>query len=160
MSKGTLNKATIIGRLGDDPQVRETPGGDKVANFSVATNETWKGKDGNPQESTEWHRVTAWRNLAEICERYLKKGSRLYLEGRIQTRSWDDKDGVKHYITEIVANSIVMLDSKPAGENGAKPKSQAEEYPGTRTAKTGAAKDLAEPSGSSGVAGDDDDVPF
>jgi len=158
VSKGTLNKATIIGRLGDDPQVRETPGGDKVANFSVATNETWKGKDGNPQESTEWHRVTAWRNLAEICERYLKKGSRLYLEGRIQTRSWDDKDGVKHYITEIVAHSIVMLDSKPAGENGYKAKPQAE----ARQGKPGpaAADAQGDPSGSSGVAGDGDDVPF
>ncbi len=110
-----LNKAMIIGNLGQDPELRYTPSGVAVANFSVATSEKWKDKDGNDQEKTEWHRVVIWRKLAEICGEYLKKGSKVYLEGKLQTRSWEDDNGVKRYATEIVVNQMQMLDRKASG---------------------------------------------
>lgn len=105
----TLNKAMIIGRLGQDPEVRTTQGGTKVATLSIATSEKWKGKDGQKQERTEWHRVVAWGRTAEIAQEYLKKGSQVYIEGPIQTREWEDKDGVKRYTTEIKALQLTML---------------------------------------------------
>ena len=113
-----LNKATIIGNLGGDPEVRYTQGGSAVANFTVATSERWKDKDGQQQEQTEWHRIVAFARLGEICGEYLSKGSKVYIEGRIQTRSWDDKDGNKRYTTEIVAREMKMLDSKPGAGGG------------------------------------------
>jgi len=113
MARG-LNKVTLIGNVGQDPEVRFTPNGDQVANFSIATTESWT-KDGQKQEKTEWHRLVAFRKLAEIIGTYVKKGSKLYIEGKLQTRSWEDKDGQKKYTTEIVANEMLMLDSK--GEN-------------------------------------------
>jgi single-strand DNA-binding protein len=105
----SLNKATLIGHLGKDPEVRYTPNGDAVASFSIATNESWKDKDGNQQERTEWHNIVAWRKLAEICGEYLKKGARVYIEGKIQTRDYEDKSGVKRYVTEINASDLIML---------------------------------------------------
>jgi len=110
MARG-LNKVTLIGNVGQDPEVRFTPNGDQVANFSIATTESWT-KDGQKQEKTEWHRLVAFRKLAEIIGTYVKKGSKLYIEGKLQTRSWEDKDGQKKYTTEIVANEMLMLDSK------------------------------------------------
>lgn len=107
----TLNKATIIGRLGQDPEVRTTQGGTKVATLSIATSEKWKGKDGQTQERTEWHRVVAWGRTAEVARDYLKKGSQVYIEGPIQTREWEDKDGQKRYTTEIKALQLTMLGS-------------------------------------------------
>jgi single-strand DNA-binding protein len=93
-----------------------TASGVAVAKFSIATNERWKDQEGNTQERTEWHNIVAWRKLAEICGQYLKKGSKVYLEGKLQTRSWDDKNtGVKRYTTEIIADDLIMLDSKGAG---------------------------------------------
>jgi single-strand DNA-binding protein len=113
MAGKSLNKALIIGNLGKDPELSYTASGIAVAKFSVATGERWKDPDGNVQERTEWHNIVAWRKLAEICGQYLRKGSKVYLEGRIQTRSWDDKNtGVKRYATEIVADDLIMLDSK------------------------------------------------
>jgi single-strand DNA-binding protein len=107
----SLNKVLLIGNLGKDPELRYTPGGVPVASFSIATNESWKDQDGNLQERTEWHNIVAWRKLAEICGEYLKKGKKVYIEGRIQTRSYDDKNtGAKRYITEIVADNMIMLD--------------------------------------------------
>ena len=94
-SKGSVNKVILVGNLGQDPELRYTPSGAAVTNFSIATNEVWKDKDGNQQDRTEWHRVVLWTRLAEIAGEYLKKGSKVYIEGRLQTRSWEDKEGVK-----------------------------------------------------------------
>ncbi len=119
MSKGTVNKATIIGRLGKDPELKFTPSGIAVATFNIATTESYKDKEGKPVETTDWHRVVAWKKLAEICGQYLKKGSLVYIEGKIKTRSYDNKAGAKVYITEINADEMQMLgDSKheQAGE--------------------------------------------
>lgn len=103
----------LIGNLGKDPELRYTTSGTAVASFSVATNESWKDQDGNQQERTEWHNIVAWKKLAEICAEWLKKGKKVYIEGRIQTRSYDDKNtGAKKYITEIVAENMIMLDSR------------------------------------------------
>ena len=108
-----INKAIIVGRLGRDPEVRYTPDGTAVANFSVATSEEWKDKDsGEKRERTEWHRIVAFRRLGEICGEYLAKGRQVYIEGRIQTREWEDKEGIKRYTTEIVASQMQMLGSR------------------------------------------------
>lgn len=112
----SLNKAMIIGRVGEDPQVRNTQANTTVANFSVATSERYKDKNGEQQETTEWHRVVAWARLAEICQEYLKKGSLVYIEGPITTKQWEDKDGQKRYTTEIKALTMQMLDTK--GDSG------------------------------------------
>ena len=112
----SVNKVILVGNLGKDPEVRYTQTGSAVANFSIATSEQWNDRDGKKQERTEWHNIVAWRKLAEICGQYLKKGSKVYLEGKLQTRSWDDKNtGVKRYTTEIVADDLIMLDSKGGG---------------------------------------------
>src|SRR5579883_2220490 len=116
----SLNKATLIGHAGKDAEVRYTSSGRPVASFSIATNESWKDKNsGQIQERTEWHNIVAWDRLAEICGEYVKKGKRLYAEGRIQTRSWDDKDGNKRYTTEIVLQDMILLDGGTGGGSGA-----------------------------------------
>ncbi len=107
-----INKAVLIGRLGKDPEIRYTTDGSMVTNFSIATDESWKDKNGDKQQKTEWHRIVVFGKLAEICGNYLVKGKLVFVEGRIQTRSWEDKDGVKRFTTEIVANDMKMLDSK------------------------------------------------
>ncbi len=114
---GSLNKATLIGNLGKDPEVRAIPSGAKVANFSIATTESYTGKDGQKVDKTEWHNIVMWRGLAEVAEKYLKKGSQVYVEGRLQTRSWDDQNGQKRYTTEIIADNMVML-GRPTGGGG------------------------------------------
>lgn len=106
---GSVNKVILVGFLGQDPTVRFTKAGQAVASFSIATSEKWKGKDGNDEEKTEWHRIVAWGKLGEICGEYLSKGKQVYIEGRLQTREWDDKDGNKRSTTEIVANQMTML---------------------------------------------------
>jgi single-strand DNA-binding protein len=105
----------LIGRLGKDPEIRYTKSGDAVANFTLATDEGYKDKQGNRQERTEWHTVVAWAKLADFVQNYLKKGRQVYVEGRIQTRDWTDKDNVKHYKTEIVANTIRFVGPPPDG---------------------------------------------
>ncbi|EQB62925.1 MAG: hypothetical protein RBG1_1C00001G0504 [candidate division Zixibacteria bacterium RBG-1] len=117
-----INKAILIGNLGKDPELRYTPNSQAVATFSLATTEKWKDKEGKFQEKTEWHNIVAWGKQAEICKEYLKKGSPVYVEGRIQHRSYDDKEGNKKYITEIVARSVQMLGRK--GEAKEEPVSQ------------------------------------
>jgi single-strand DNA-binding protein len=112
-----LNKAMIIGNLTRDPEVRTTPSGQTVTSFSVATNFTWTDQTGQKQKKAEFHNIVAWRKLGEICAQYLHKGSKIYIEGRIQTRDWE-KDGVKHYRTEIIAENMQMLDGKPGSSNG------------------------------------------
>ncbi len=109
-----LNKAMIIGNLTRDPEVRTTPSGTSVVSFTVATNFIWTDANGQRQERAEFHNIVAWRKLADICGQYLRKGSKVYIEGRLQTRSWDDQSGNKRYITEIIAENMIMLDSKGA----------------------------------------------
>ena len=139
-----INKAILIGRLGSDPEVRYTPSGDAVANFSIATSEEWKDKNsGEKMERTEWHRIVAWRRLGEICGEYLSKGRQVYVEGRIQTRSWDDKNGVKRYTTEIVATDVQFLGGRESVGPGRPESPPIPEFPGTPS--TGP---------------DDDDIPF
>ena len=121
-----VNKAIIIGSVGKDPEVRATASGDCIVNLSVATSESWKDKQGNKQESTEWHRVSAFGKLAEIIRDYVVKGSKVYIEGKIKTRKWQDKEGKDQYTTEIVANELQMLDSK--GEKSAPAQQQAPQF--------------------------------
>jgi single-strand DNA-binding protein len=113
----SINKATLIGNVGKDPEVKFLPSGAAVANFTLATSERFKDKGGEFQERTEWHNLVAFQRLAEIVRDYVKKGSKLYVEGRIQTRSWDDKDNQKHYKTEIVINDLVLLSGRGEGES-------------------------------------------
>lgn len=99
----------LIGNLGKDPEVRTIPSGAKVANFPIATSESYTGKDGQRVEKTEWHNIVMWRGLAEVAEKYLKKGNPVFIEGKLQTRSWDDQNGQKRYMTEIIADNMTML---------------------------------------------------
>ena len=108
----SLNKVMLIGYLGDDPEIRYTPSGSAVANFRMATTEQWTSKEGEREERTEWHRIVAWRKLGETCGEYLHKGSLVYIEGNLQTRSWEDRDGNKRWTTEIIAYRMQMLDRK------------------------------------------------
>lgn len=114
MATRSLNKVMLLGHLGRDPEVRYTGSGKAVATFSLATSEQWKDRDGNDQERTEWHRVVAWGRLGEICGEYLSKGKQVYLEGRIQTREWEDQEGNRRTTTEIVANDLIMLGGRGA----------------------------------------------
>lgn len=114
----TLNKATLIGYVGHDPEMRSTANGDAVAHLSVATTETWKDKfSGEKKEATEWHRVVLYRKLAEIAGQYVKKGSQVYIEGRLQTRKWTGKDDIERYTTEIIADDMRMLGARPSGHD-------------------------------------------
>ncbi len=110
----SINKVILIGNLGKDPELRRTPNGASVVSFPLATKDRWKDKDGERQDRTEWHNIVAWNKLADLANQYLKKGRAAYVEGRIATRSWDDKDGNKRYKTEIVANQIQFLGSSSA----------------------------------------------
>ena len=119
----SVNKSILVGRLGSDPEVRHTAGGTPVANFSVATEERWKDRDsGEQQKRTDWHRIVAWGRLAEICGEHLAKGRQVYVEGRMQTRNWEDRDGNKRSTTEVIASTVQFLDSKSKG-----PKAQSAE---------------------------------
>lgn len=111
----SVNKVILIGRLGQNPEVRYTPSGAAVANFSVATNESWMDKSGQKQERTEWHRIVVWGKLAELCSQYLSKGRQAYIEGRLQTRQWQDKDGQTKYTTEVQAQTVQFLGAQGAG---------------------------------------------
>ncbi len=146
----SVNKVILIGKLGADPEVRYTSGGSAVATFSIATNERWNDKNtGERQERTEWHRIVAWGRLGEICGEYLAKGKQVYIEGRLQTRSWDDRDGNKRYTTEVVAASMVMLGSAPGGGRPMEDMPEGEPQPGRKSAP-----------GGSRTPPDDDDIPF
>src|SRR4051812_1488643 len=120
----SVNKVILIGNLGRDPETRFMPSGDAICNISIATTDTWKDKNGEKQEKTEWHRVAFFGKLAEIAGEYLKKGSQVYVEGRLQTRKWQDKEGADKYTTEIVANAMRMLGSRQGmggGDRGGEP---------------------------------------
>lgn len=153
-----INKAILIGNLGADPEVRYTQDGTPVASFNVATTERWKDREGQMQESTEWHRIVAWRKLADICGQYLQKGSRVYIEGKIQTRKWQDQNGVDRYTTEIQAREMKMLSSRGEGQG---------EYGGGGSGGYGGAgskgyggSSFPEPSSGFSDPGTGDDVPF
>jgi len=129
MSRG-LNKVMIIGRLGRDPEMRYTPSGRPVTTFSVATSRNWTTSDGERRVETEWFNIVAWGNLAEICKQYLTKGQQVYIEGRLQTRHWDDQEGNKHTSVEINANEMIMLgERREADENGSAESTEDEEFP-------------------------------
>jgi len=124
-----INKVILIGNLGRDPEIRQLETGVKVANFSLATTETYKDKGGNRVDQTEWHNIVLWRGLAEIAEKYLHKGSTIYLEGKIRTRSWEDKDKNKRYTTEIVGDNMTMIGSKKDVENTSNPPTNTDDIP-------------------------------
>jgi len=134
----SVNKVILVGNLGRDPELRYTKDGQGVANFTIATNERWRGKDGNSQERTEWHRVVVWGKQAENCAQYLQKGRSVYLEGRLQTRDWEDREGNKRQTTEVVAQTVQFLGGR--GEGGGRQDSP--------------------PPPSSGPPPDGDDIPF
>lgn len=122
----SLNKAQIIGNLGADPEIRSTTSGTRVATLSVATSRSWTDRSGQRQEKTEWHRVVCWDKLAEICERYLKRGDRVYIEGRIEYRQWEGQDGQTKYTTEIRAREMIMLGG--SGDSGGSSRSSGESF--------------------------------
>ncbi len=146
----SVNKVILVGRLGKDPDLRYTTSGTAVANFTLATSERFKDKSGEQQEKTEWHNIVVWRNLAEICGKYLKKGKQVYIEGKIQTRSYDDRDGNKKYITEVVADQMQMLGR--ANEEGGSQRSYEPPFPEEPPAGGGGS---SEP-----PFNPDDDIPF
>jgi single-strand DNA-binding protein len=156
MARG-INKVILVGNLGRDPEVRYTPSGAAVANLAVATSESWKDKQtGEQQERTEWHRVVMFNRLGEIAGEYLKKGSKVYIEGKLQTRKWQDNSGQDRYTTEIVANEMQMLDSKGGGGMGG-----ANEFDQTAAASRPAASKSEAPAAQKGAFDDfDDDIPF
>lgn len=181
MARG-VNKVIIIGNLGQDPEVRFTPSGSAVANLNIATTDSWNDKQsGQRQERTEWHRVVMFNKLAEIAQQYVKKGSRLYIEGRLQTRKWQDQNGNDRYSTEIVANDMQMLDSNGGGGGGQQqqarqqapaqqaqaqqaPAQQAQQAPAQQAQQAPAQQAPAQQNGQQAPAGSfddfDDEIPF
>lgn len=155
MARG-VNKVILIGNLGSDPEVRYTPDGVPVANFNLATSESWNDRNtGERQERTEWHRLVLWRKLAEVAQQYLKKGSRIYVEGKLQTRSWDDQSGQKRYTTEVVVFDMQMLDSRGEGGGGGRDASYPDRPSSGQNVSPATQPDAPPPPG-----GDDDDLPF
>ncbi len=156
----SLNRVQLIGNVTRDPELRQIPGGSTLASFSVATNFSWTDASGQKQEKVEFHNIVAWRKLAEIIGQYLKKGSKVFIEGRIQTRDWEAEDGTKKYRTEIVAENMIMLDRKGAGTGDEMPA-----Y-GSQSSHAGIAKkaDASTPASSSAPISEDevtiDDLPF
>lgn len=144
----SVNKAILIGRLGKDPELRYTPSGSAVTSFTLATNRTWSGQDGQKNEETTWHNIVAWGKQAEVIKEYLSKGREVYIEGRISNRSYDDKEGNKRYISEVVVQSFSFIGSRSGG---------AADMPANETEPSGMSSPEKPPSGSTG---EDDDLPF
>jgi single-strand DNA-binding protein len=151
---GGLNKAFLMGNLGADPELRYTPSGQAVANFRIATSESWVDKQGQKQERTEWHRIVAWGKLAELCGEYLKKGRQVFVEGKLQTRQWEDRDGHKRFTTEIQAREITFLGARDGAGGGAPRRSGGDEAGPSGGGGGDAGFDYGPPPMS------DDDVPF
>jgi single-strand DNA-binding protein len=157
----SVNKVILIGNLGRDPETRYMPDGGAITNISVATTDAWKDKNGEKQEKTEWHRVAFFGKLAEIAGEYLKKGSQVYVEGRLQTRKWQDKDGADKYTTEVIADRMQMLGSRQGMGGGAAASAGAEREGGERDSGA-ASRGAAKPAAKAGGKFDDfeDDIPF
>ncbi len=128
-SRNSVNKVILVGHVGAKPEVRYTNTGSAVANFNIATNEQWVDGDGNRQDRTDWHRVVAWRQQAEFCEQYIDKGQLLYVEGKLQTRTWEDKNGAKRYTTEVVADTLTMLGGRGDSGSASQPSKASEPEP-------------------------------
>lgn len=143
---GSVNKVILLGRLGSDPEIRYTQSGTPVATLSLATNKSWKNKEGQKEEKTEWHRVILWSKLAELAGQYLGKGRQVYIEGELQTRSWEDKEGQKRYTTEVVGNTMQFIG---AGAGAGTNKGEHDDMP----------PDLPPPPGGT-TSGTEDDIPF
>jgi single-strand DNA-binding protein len=167
----SVNKVIIVGNLGRDPETRYMPNGDAVTNVAVATTESWKDKNsGEKKELTEWHRITFYRKLAEIAGQYLKKGSQVYVEGRLQTRKWTDKDGIEKYTTEIIADTMQMLGSRQGMGGGASggpddgyssaPPSRPNPGNASASGGGGAARPQAQSRPAPNFSDMDDDIPF
>lgn len=163
----SVNKVIIVGNLGRDPETRYMPNGEAVTNVAVATTESWKDKtSGDKKEITEWHRITFYRKLAEIAGQYLKKGSSVYIEGRLQTRKWTDKDGVERYTTEIIADTMQMLGGRPGAGGGSAPMDDdygSSNAPAPRQSSGGGSGGAARPASkpaASNFNDMDDDIPF
>ncbi len=158
----SLNKVTLIGNLGSDPEVRSTANGSKVATLSVATSNQWKDKSGEKQEKTEWHRVILWnsqyRKLADVAEQYCKKGDKIYVEGAIEYRSWQDREGQTRYTTEIKANEIILLGGKGGSSEGAPSRASAS-APAKAAGGTGG-KEESFSDFPEALDSEDDDLPF
>ena len=159
----SVNKVILVGNLGRDPETRYMPDGGAVTNFSIATTDSWKDKAGEKQEKTEWHRISTFQRLAEIAGEYLKKGSQVYIEGRLQTRKWTDKDGVEKFTTEIIADKMQMLGSRQGmGSDAGGGSSGGGDY--ARSSSSGAGSGASKPAAAKGGAAkfDDfeDDIPF
>jgi len=142
-----LNKVMVIGRLGRDPEMRYTPGGSPVTTFSVAASRQWKDGNGETREETEWFNIVAWNKLAEICKDYLRKASRVYIEGRLQTRQWQDQEGQTHYRTEVIATDMIILDSRAPRDSA--PYEDFDQRPSLRSSPPKGAPDIG-----------DEDIPF
>ncbi|TXI19296.1 MAG: single-stranded DNA-binding protein [Nitrosomonas sp.] len=147
----SVNKVILIGNLGKDPETRYMSNGDAVTNITVATTDTWKDKNGEKQEKTEWHRVTFYRKLAEIAGEYLKKGRSVYIEGRLETRKWTDKNGVERYTTDIIANDMKMLGTRSGSGNFESPEHEEDSSTSTRSSSV---------KNTNGFDDMDDDIPF
>ena len=147
-----VNKAILVGNLGRDPELRQTPNGQSVVNFTLATSENWTDKSGERQERTEWHRIVAWGRTAEMCNQYLSKGRTVYVEGRIQTREWEDKDGNKRYTTEVNAQTVNFIGPRTDGGGGST------SYPGRDENQASSAPANNPPMDSAPPV--DDDIPF
>ncbi|MBY0399049.1 single-stranded DNA-binding protein [Myxococcota bacterium] len=152
---GSVNKAILVGNLGRDPEVRKTQNGQTVCNFTLATSENWTDKNGERVERTEWHRIVAWGRVGELCHQYLAKGRTVYVEGRIQTREWEDKDGNKRYTTEINATTVNFIGGRGGSAGGAGGESASGGYAEGPSSRGGDASHL-----SAGPAPADDDIPF
>ena len=150
---GGVNKVILIGNLGADPDMRYTPSGQGVCELRIATSESWNDKNGQRQERTEWHRVVVWGKRAEVCSKYLSKGRQVYIEGRIQTRSYDDKEGQKRYITEVIAQEVVFI-----GGGGARGEGRRDDGPPPPADADFAG--FGGGGGGGGGGGPDDDIPF
>jgi single-strand DNA-binding protein len=158
-----VNKVILVGNLGKDPEVRYTPGGQAVANFTIATNENWTDKQGQKQERTEWHRIVVWGKAAELCGEYLSKGRQVYIEGRLQTREWTNKEGAKQYTTEVVANPVGGVVFLSGGERGPGRGAAAGRSGGTQAEDFGTPPPGLDEGGGGGAGaskGGEDDIPF
>ena len=157
-----LNKVMLIGRLGQDPEIRYTQSGSAVANATIATNDYWTDKQGEKQERTEWHSLVLWDRLADLAQSYLKKGSQVYVEGRLQTRNWEDQQGQKHYKTEVVVTTMQFLDTK-SSEGGDRPGGGSSDYSDSSATPQASSSSAASANGQKAPQDDEfikDDIPF